>query len=94
VRRAGHAVGAAALVLGLLAALAAGQQPPQHVVVVVLDDVGVDKVGAYGHPTAGPTPVLDALAASGLRGNTRVDTDGDFGIQAVDLFSARPQPNK
>lgn len=66
-RRAGHAVGAAALVLGLLAALAAGQQPPQHVVVVVLDDVGIDKVGAYGHPTAGPTPVLDVLAATGLR---------------------------
>ena len=40
----------------------------RHVVVVVLDDVGLDKVGCYGaHPTAGPTPGLDAMAAGGLR---------------------------
>ena len=40
----------------------------RHVVVVLLDDVGLDKVGCYGvHPTAGPTPILDGFAASGLR---------------------------
>jgi arylsulfatase A-like enzyme len=39
----------------------------EHVVVVFLDDVGIDKVGAYGaHPTAGPTPVMDAMAAEGV----------------------------
>lgn len=44
-----------------------GALQPRHVVIVTLDDVGVDKVGAYGeHPTAGPTPTLDALAARGL----------------------------
>jgi len=41
--------------------------PVRHVVLVLLDDVGIDKVGAYGvHPTAGPTPVLDAMAAEGV----------------------------
>ena len=50
-----------------LAGTSRAQQPIRHVVVVVLDDVGVDKIGAYGHPTAGPTPTLDALAAGGLR---------------------------
>lgn len=40
---------------------------PKHIVVVVLDDVGVDKLGCYGHPTAGPTPAMDAMAANGVR---------------------------
>lgn len=40
---------------------------PKHVVFVTLDDVGVDKIGCYGHPTAGPTPTLDGLAAGGIR---------------------------
>lgn len=53
------------LVLALVAPLAA---QARHVVVVLLDDVGIDKVACYGaHPTAGPTPVIDSLAASGLR---------------------------
>jgi arylsulfatase A-like enzyme len=41
--------------------------PGGNVLVLVLDDVGVDKVRAYGHPTAPPTPTLDALAAEGVR---------------------------
>ncbi|HZL99927.1 MAG TPA: sulfatase-like hydrolase/transferase [Planctomycetota bacterium] len=46
---------------------AAQARRPERVVVVLLDDVGVDKVAAYGlHPTAGPTPVLDALARQGV----------------------------
>ena len=37
-------------------------------VVVLLDDVGVDKVAAYGaHPSPPATPQLDALAARGMR---------------------------
>jgi arylsulfatase A-like enzyme len=45
----------------------ANPNEPRHVVVITLDDVGVDKIGAYGeHPTAGPTPTLDMLAANGL----------------------------
>ena len=60
------------VILLLVAALGAGSARAQgshiqHVVVVVLDDVGVDKIAAYGeHPTAGPTPVIDSLAAGGL----------------------------
>jgi arylsulfatase A-like enzyme len=39
----------------------------EHVVVVFLDDVGIDKIGAYdAHPTAGPTPVIDRMAAEGV----------------------------
>jgi arylsulfatase A-like enzyme len=41
---------------------------PGNVLLVVLDDVGVDKVAAYGlNPLAPPTPTLDALAAEGIR---------------------------
>lgn len=37
-----------------------------NVLVVLLDDVGVDQVGAYGtHPEPPPTPTIDALAAEG-----------------------------
>ena len=45
---------------------AAGELPP-NVLLVLLDDVGVDKVGAYGAEAAPPTPTLDALAAEGVR---------------------------
>jgi len=38
-----------------------------NVLLIVLDDVGVDKVAAYGDPDAPPTPHLDALAADGVR---------------------------
>ncbi|MBA2320098.1 MAG: sulfatase-like hydrolase/transferase, partial [Deltaproteobacteria bacterium] len=42
--------------------------PTGNVLVVVLDDVGVDKIGSYGfNPDAPSTPVFDALAAEGLR---------------------------
>jgi arylsulfatase B len=41
--------------------------PGGNVLVVVLDDVGLDKVGVYGeHPDPAPTPVLDGLAAEGV----------------------------
>jgi arylsulfatase A-like enzyme len=37
------------------------------VILVIVDDVGVDKVAAYGEsPTAGPTPQIDSLAAHGV----------------------------
>ena len=38
-----------------------------NVMVVVLDDVGVDQISAYGWKGAPPTPNIDALAARGLR---------------------------
>lgn len=42
--------------------------PRANVLVVVLDDVGTDKVGAYAaHPSPPRTPNLDALAADGVR---------------------------
>ena len=38
-----------------------------NVLIVIADDVGIDKVGAYGeHPSPPPTPTLDALAAEGV----------------------------
>jgi arylsulfatase A-like enzyme len=40
---------------------------PPNWLVILLDDLGTDKVGAYGeHPKAPPTPTLDGLAGSGL----------------------------
>ena len=55
---------------GLLLALpGAVVEPPQgpDIFVVLMDDVGVDRVGAYGeHPDHGRTPVLDELATRGV----------------------------
>jgi len=63
-----RARGRAPGLLGLLALLVlAAAARAQRVVVVVLDDVGTDRIAAYGeNPDAGPTPHLDALAHSGL----------------------------
>jgi arylsulfatase A-like enzyme len=45
----------------------AGDLRAQNVVVVLVDDLGVDKVGAYGlHPRPAPAPALDALAAESV----------------------------
>jgi arylsulfatase A-like enzyme len=69
---------AAAFLVTSLAGAAAAQSgplvpgevapPPPNVIVIVLDDVGVEKVGAYGAPGGqqAHTPTLDALAQSGL----------------------------
>jgi arylsulfatase A-like enzyme len=52
------------LAAALLSAPAAAQG---NVLLVIADDVGVDRIAAYGaHPEAGPTPVIDALAAHGV----------------------------
>ncbi len=53
-----------------LAGALPGQTPaPAHpnLLVIVPDDLGVDAVGCYGSGSAPPTPVLDAIAAAGLR---------------------------
>ena len=60
-------------VLGLLLAAVASthcRSAPTHpnVLLIVMDDVGQDKIGAYNvHPTPPPTPHIDAFAAEGLR---------------------------
>lgn len=43
-------------------------QPESHnVLVILIDDVGIDAIGTYGlHPTAPVTPTFDALASEGL----------------------------
>ncbi|MFT7678876.1 MAG: arylsulfatase B [Planctomycetota bacterium] len=47
--------------------LIGGQLQAQNVLLVILDDVGVDKVAAYGeHPLPPSTPHMDALAARGV----------------------------
>ncbi len=43
------------------------EPPGGNVLVVLVDDVGVDKVSAYGAPDASPTPTLDRLAEQGVR---------------------------
>ncbi len=42
-----------------------GPAPP-NIVLILLDDIGVDMVGAYGHPVAPCTPNIDVLAAQGM----------------------------
>lgn len=52
------------LLLALLTQAAVGQR---NVLLIVADDLGVDRVGAYGaHPDPGHTPVIDGLAAEGM----------------------------
>ena len=48
---------------------AASQEPeqPPNLLLLIADDIGVDRVAAYGeHPSPGNTPVLDSLAAQGV----------------------------
>ena len=40
---------------------------PDNVLIVLLDDTRDEDVGTYGAPDAAPTPVLDGLAAEGVR---------------------------
>src|SRR4051794_38302639 len=47
-------------------ALAAGQSRGANVLLVTIDTLRRDRVGAYGHAN-GLTPTLDRLAASGVR---------------------------
>lgn len=44
-------------------------QGPTHpnLLLIIPDDLGIDSVGCYGTGNAPPTPVIDALAAAGLR---------------------------
>ena len=58
---------ALALLVVLAGWPAAAAQQHDNVLVVVADDVGVDRIAAYGEsPDAGPTPVIDGLAARGV----------------------------
>mgnify|MGYP002638581626 CR=1 FL=1 len=44
----------------------AGQTPP-NVLLIIADDLGIDRVGAYAaHPAPGNTPVIDQLAQDGV----------------------------
>ena len=58
------------LVASLLALLVVGISRPVgagNVLLIIADDMGVERVGAYAeHPDVGPTPNLDALAAQGV----------------------------
>ncbi len=51
----------------LLGCGGAPAEGPPNVLVLLLDDVGVDGVSAYAQPGAPPTPTLDGLAAQGVR---------------------------
>ncbi len=43
----------------------------KNVLLIIIDDVGAEKVGAYGmHGDAGPTPTIDGLCARGVRFET------------------------
>lgn len=58
---------AALLTAGPLALCAFAHAQKPNVLLVVADDIGNDRVGAYAeHPDPGHTPTLDALAAQGI----------------------------
>jgi arylsulfatase A-like enzyme len=38
-----------------------------NVLIILLDDVGVDQISAYGYAGSAPTPEIDQLAANGMR---------------------------
>lgn len=55
--------------LGVLLAVTLGVsvETPTNVLLILADDVGVDRIGAYAeHPVPGKTPVIDALAEQGV----------------------------
>jgi len=58
-------VGAAAVIL-LAFALLRAQTPPPNVLLVTIDTVRADRLGAYGY-TKGATPAIDRLAREGVR---------------------------
>jgi arylsulfatase A-like enzyme/Tfp pilus assembly protein PilF len=58
-------IGVAAVLL-LAFALVRAQTPPPNVLLVTIDTVRADRIGAYGY-TKGATPALDRLAREGVR---------------------------
>lgn len=55
-------------VLSTLAATAGAGDPPPNILMIIADDLGIDRVAVYGaHPDPGNTPVIDQLAADGVR---------------------------
>ena len=57
---------AAILALPLLSLSHAGEPNPPNILLVTVDDMSCDSVGAFGCELAGTTPHIDELAASGL----------------------------
>src|SRR5580765_1586562 len=55
------------LVAALAGVAAASAQTHPNVLLILADDLGVDKLACYGAANAAPMPVVDALAANGMR---------------------------
>jgi arylsulfatase A-like enzyme len=52
---------------GVCSATRVGEPAPPNIVVVVFDDLGLDRLGFYGQSTTpATTPVLSGLASKGL----------------------------
>ncbi len=67
---------------------------PSNIVLIVLDDVGVDKIRSYGvHPQPGRTPNLDALAARGVRFTSAYGEPSCSPSRAAMLTGRRPIHN-
>ncbi|MCB9663814.1 MAG: sulfatase-like hydrolase/transferase [Alphaproteobacteria bacterium] len=67
----------------------AQREGPPNILFVLLDDVGLDKTSAYDeHPSPPPTPVLEDLAARGVR-FTQVYAEPTCSIARASLLTGR-----
>jgi choline-sulfatase len=75
------------LFLGILLVDCTGKDPPPNVILVTVDTLRWDAVGAYGGPV--PTPALDRLAAEGTVVTTALAPAPETGPSHATLFSGR-----
>jgi arylsulfatase A-like enzyme len=59
------------VLLAALGGCAEAEDPRSNVLLLLADDIGVDRIGTYAHDMSAPrTPVIDALARTGVRFET------------------------
>src|SRR5262245_42879572 len=86
-RRRVRGAGLIGAAVGVLVAAGCGSRPPD-VVVILVDTLRADRLGAYGGPP-GLTPFLDGLAASGVVFRNAYSTTSWTNPAIASLFTSR-----
>jgi arylsulfatase A-like enzyme len=86
-KQSGLAAAAPLLALFLTTACAPSAEPPPHLVLILVDTLRADRVGAYGHPRP-TTPTLDALAARGILFEDAISSSSWTKPAVATLFTA------